>query len=123
MKKLFVNCFIILFLLLCSNSFGQTNFCKQDICVVEFNAYWNKDNSPAWIDSLENCGITRILITDKKMLADVQKKYQIQNVPTIIIFQGEEVGRFQACLRFKIGETRKEVQDYIDKFNETDSSD
>ena len=117
MKKLFGSYLLILFLLLvCSNSFGQTNWCKQDVCVVEFNAYWNKDNSVSWLDSLENCGVVKILITDKEMLADVQKRYSIQNVPTLIIFKGEEVGRFQACLRFKIGETREEVQEYIDKF-------
>ena len=119
MKKLFGSYLLILFLLLVLSTkytYGQTNFCKQDICVVEFNAYWNKENSVSWLDSLENCGVAKILITDKKMLADVQKRYEIQNVPTIIIFKGEEVGRFQACLRFKIGETREEVQDYIDKF-------
>ena len=107
------------FVLVCGNSFGQTKFCKQDVCVVEFNAYWNKDNSVVWLDSLINCGVTKILITDKQMLADVQKKYKIQNVPTIIIFNKEEdVVRFQACLRFKIGATRKEVQDSINKLIE-----
>ncbi len=32
---------IVLFLLLLmsGNALGQTKFCKQDICVVEFNAY------------------------------------------------------------------------------------
>jgi len=110
---------ILFFILACGNAFGQTNFCsKQDsICVVEFNAYWNKENNIVWLDSLENCGVTRILITDKEMLAKVQKKYSIQNVPTIIIFKGEEVERFQACLRFKIGITRKEVQELIDTLN------
>ena len=108
---------IVFFILVCSSAFGQTKFCKQDVCVVEFNAYWNKDNSVVWLDSLINCGVTRILISDKQMLADVQKKYSIQNVPTIIIFKGEEVERFQACLRFKIGITRKEVQELIDTLN------
>jgi len=108
---------IVFFILVCSSAFGQTKFCKQDVCVVEFNAYWNKDNSVVWLDSLINCGVTRILISDKQMLADVQKKYSIQNVPTIIIFKGEEVERFQACLRFKIGATRKEVQDTINQIN------
>jgi len=108
---------IVLFLLLLmsGNALGQTKFCKQEICVVEFNAYWNKGNSVVWLDSLENCGVTRILISDKQMLADMQKKYKIQNVPTIIIFKEEEVKRYQACLRFKMGATRKEVQEYIDE--------
>ena len=108
---------VFLLLLMSGNALGQTKFCKQEICVVEFNAYWNKDNSVVWLDSLENCGVTRILISDKQMLADMQKKYKIQNVPTIIIFKGEEVERFQACLRFKMGATRKEVQYKINQIN------
>ena len=101
---------VIFFILLAAGAFAQTKFCKQDICVVEFNADWNKNNSVDWLDSLVNCGVTRILITDKKMLANVQEKYKIQNVPTIIIFNGEEVERFQACLRFKLGVKLKDVQ-------------
>jgi len=113
--KIFGTYLIVLFLLLLmsGNALGQTKFCKQDICVVEFNAYWNKGNSVVWLDSLENCGVTRILISDKQMLADMQKKYKIQNVPTIIIFKEEEVERFQACLRFKIGVKLEEVQNLI----------
>jgi len=104
---------IIYFIILASSLSAQTKFCKQEICVVEFNAYWNKDNSVSWLDSLVNCGVTRILITDKQMLADVQKKYKIQNVPTIIIFKEEEVERYQACLRFKIGVKLEDVQNLI----------
>ena len=104
-----------LLLLMSRNALGQTKFCKQEICVVEFNTYWNKDNSVSWLDSLANCGVTRVLIMDKQMLEDMQKKYKIQNVPTIIVFNGEEVKRFQACLRFKIGATKKEVQEVIDE--------
>ena len=104
---------ILFFILGYNNAFSQTKFCKQDICVVEFNAYWNKDNSVVWLDSLVNCVVTRMLITDKEMLAKVQKKYKIQNVPTIIIFREEEVERYQACLRFKIGVKREDVQELI----------
>jgi len=109
---------ILFFILVCSNVSGQTKFCSEQdsVCVVEFNAYWNKENNIVWLDSLVDCGVTRILITDKQELAKAQKKYSIQNVPTIIIFKrGKEVERFQACLRFKIGTTRKEVQEKINK--------
>ena len=105
---------ILFFILVCGSSFGQMRFCKQEVCVVEFNTNWNKDNSVSWLDSLADCGITRILITDKQMLENVQKKYKIQNVPTIIVFNGKEVKRFQACLRFKMGATKEDVQDVVD---------
>ena len=112
--KLFISYMLVLVLLLSyGGAFGQTKFCKQDICVVEFNAYWSKENSVSWLDDLKSCGVTRILITDEKMLKEMQEKYKIQNVPTIIIFNGEEVERFQACLRFKIGAKQEEVQAVI----------
>jgi hypothetical protein len=104
---------ILLFILAYNNIFSQNRFCKQEICVVEFNADWNKANSVAWLDSLVNCEVTRILITDAKMLVEVKDKYNIKYVPTIIIFNGEEIERFQACLRFKMGVKLEDVQTVI----------
>ena len=47
---------------------------------------------------------------------DLQKKYNIAVVPTIIILDdGEEVKRFQADLSFTMQATRSEIQDYIDE--------
>lgn len=104
---------VIFFVLLAAGAFSQTKFCKQDICVVEFNADWNKGNSVTWLDSLVDCGVTRILITDKKMLAEVKERYNITHVPTIIIFNGKEIDRFQACLRFKMRVRQEDVQAII----------
>jgi len=102
---------IIYFIILANSLSAQTKFCKQEICVVEFNADWNKENSVNYLDKLTDCGVKRISI-DK---GDWQKKYGIIVVPTIIVFNGEEVKRFQACLRFKMGATREEVQATIDE--------
>ena len=45
---------------------------------------------------------------------ELQKKYKIAVVPTIIIFKdGEEVARFQADLSFKMVATKEEVQEEI----------
>ena len=87
------------------------NICKTDICVVEFNAEWNKANSIDWLNKLNDCGVKRINI-DK---GDWAKKYNIVVVPTIIVFNGEEVKRYQADLSFTIAATRKEVQNTIDE--------
>ena len=92
-------------MLICNNSFGQ-RICKESVCVVEFNAGWNEENSVVWLDSLENCGIVRICI-DK---GDWIEKYNITVVPTIIVFNGKEVERFLSCLRFKMGTKLEEVQ-------------
>ena len=45
----------------------------------------------------------------------LQKKYGIIVVPTIIVFNGEEVKRFQADLSFKMFATREDVQEVVDE--------
>ena len=111
--KLMAGYLLILFLMLVSSSAsGQTYTCDEDICVVEFNASWNEKNNVDWLHDLTDVGTKRILI-DK---GSWQKEFSIVVAPTIIIFvNGEEVKRFQACLRFKMGATQEEVQEKIDE--------
>ena len=101
---------IIIFMIICNASSGQ-KICKEDVCVVEFNAGWNESNSVDYLNKLTDCGIKRINI-DK---GDWQKKYNIVVVPTIIIFNGKEVERFQADLSFAIKATKEDIQDIIDE--------
>ena len=101
---------ILIFMMVAGTVKGQ-NICKTDVCVVEFNAGWNKANSVDWLDKLNDCGVQRINI-DK---GDWQKKYNIVVVPTIIVFNGKEVERFQADLTFKITAKLEDVQDIIDE--------
>ena len=80
--------------------------------VIHFNAGWNEANDVEWFDKLSDAGKKSLSIDD----TEIQKKYAIAIVPTIIVFDdGEEVKRFQADLSFKIQATRKEIQDYIDE--------
>ena len=110
--KIFTTYILILFLILAyNNTFGQTKFCEEDICVVEFNAGWNESNSADYLNKLTDCGIKRILI-DK---GDYQKEFGIVVVPTIIVFNGKEVKRFQADLSFKMLATREDVQEVVDE--------
>ena len=101
---------ILFFMLMSNNAFGQ-NICKQDVCVVEFNAGWNESNSVDYLDSLTDCGVVKINI-DK---GDWQKKYHIVVVPTIIVFNGKEVERFQADLSFAMQATKEDIQDIVDE--------
>ena len=102
---------ILFFILLCNGAIGQTKLCDDNICVVEFNAAWNESNGADYLGKLTDCGIKRILI-DK---GDWQKEYGIVVVPTIIIFNGKEVKRFQADLSFKMLATREDVQEVVDE--------
>ena len=109
--KIFSTYLLILFLMLLSgNAFGQ-NICKEDVCVVEFNAGWNDKNSVDFLNELTDCGIKRISI-DK---GDWAEKYNIVVVPTIIVFNGKEVERFQADLSFAMKATREDIQDVVDE--------
>jgi hypothetical protein len=97
-------------MIICNTSNGQ-NICKEDICVIEFNAGWNESNSVDYLNKLTDCGVKRINI-DK---GDWQKKYNIVVVPTIIVFNGKEVKRFQADLTFAMKATKEDIQDIIDE--------
>ena len=92
-------------------AFGQESPCKENVCVVEFNASWNESNGVDYLNNLTDCGIKRINIDE----GDWQKKYKIVIVPTIIVFNGDEVERFQADISFKMLATRKEVQGVVDE--------
>ena len=117
MKKLdpvwniFLGYIILIFFILLAGSLSAQSPCKEDICVVEFNAGWNEANNAKYLDKLTDCGTKRILI-DK---GDWQKKYGIVVVPTIIVFNGKEVKRWQADLSFKMLATREEVQEVVDE--------
>ena len=102
--------FLIFFILLAGGISAQTP-CEDDICVVEFNAGWNESNGVDYLDKLTDCGVKKISIDEGTW----QKEYGIIVVPTIIVFNGEEVKRFQADLSFKMLATREEVQEVVDE--------
>ena len=109
--KIFTTYLLILFfILVCNRALGQSP-CEDNICVVEFNAGWNASNSVDYLNKLTDCGVKKISIDDGTW----QKDYGIVVVPTIIIFNGKEVKRFQADLSFKMLATREEVQEVVDE--------
>ena len=98
---------IIILVFTVSQAFSQ-------ITAKHFNAEWNKVNGVDWFMDLKDCNTKSHVDIGKD--PDIQKKYKIAVVPTIIIFKdGEEVARFQADLSFKMLATREEVQDEIDE--------
>ena len=109
--NIFLGYLILIFFILLAGSLSAQSPCKDEVCVVEFKAGWNEANSAKYLEKLTDCGTKRILI-DK---GDWQKKYGIIVVPTIIVFNGEEVKRWQADLSFKMLATREEVQEVIDE--------
>ena len=101
---------VIVIMLISGTVFGQ-NICKKDICVVEFNASWNEQNAVGYLDDLTDCGVKRISIDEGSWQSD----YDIVVVPTIIVFNGEEVKRFQADVSFSMKAKLEEVQAVVDE--------
>ena len=96
---------IMILVFTAATAFGQVK-------VIHFNAGWNSANDVEWFDKLSDANKKNLSIDD----SDIQTKYSIAIVPTIIVFDdGEEVKRYQADLSFKMVATREEIQEYIDE--------
>ena len=87
--------------------------CSSGICVIEFNASFNSQNSVPWIEKLSDCETSRV---DIATAPDLQREHKIVVVPTIVVFnEGEEVKRFQANIMMAMEATKGDVQDAIDE--------
>ena len=101
---------LMLFMFIAGTALGQ-NMCNSDICVVQFNASWNQSNSVDYLDKLTDCEVMNISIDE----GTYQSDYKIVVVPTIIVFNGKEVERFQANIMMEMEATRKDVQSVVDE--------
>ena len=101
---------LMLFMFIAGTALGQ-NMCNSDICVVQFNASWNESNSVDYLGKLTDCEVMNISIDE----GTYQSDYKIVVVPTIIVFNGKEVERFQANIMMQMEATRKDVQNVVDE--------
>ena len=86
--------------------------CDTELCVVQFNAGWNSANDVTWVEKLKDCEIQYIDIATNE---DAAAEWEIVVVPTIIVFNGKEVKRFQADISFAMKATKSEVQEVVDE--------
>ena len=87
--------------------------CGSGVCVVEFNAGFNSQNSVPWIEKLNDCETARV---DIATAPDLQKRHKIVVVPTIVVFnEGEEQERFQANIMMTMDASQADVQNAIDE--------
>ena len=101
---------LMLCMFVAGTAFSQ-NMCNSDICVVQFNASWNASNGVDYLDKLTDCEVMNVNIDE----GTYQSDYEIVVVPTIIVFNGKEVERFQANIMMQMEATRKEVQNVVDE--------
>ena len=102
---------LMIVMLIGGTSIKAQNLCDSDICVVQFNASWNESNSVDYLDKLTDCEVMNVNIDE----GTYQSDYKIVVVPTIVVFIGKEVERFQANIMMQIEATRKEVQEAVDE--------
>ena len=101
---------LMLCMFVAGTAFSQ-NMCNSDICVVQFNASWNASNGVDYLEKLTDCEVMNVNIDE----GTYQSDYEIVVVPTIIVFNGKEVERFQANIMMQMEATRKEVQSVVDE--------
>ena len=100
-----INTTILFLILFTQTAFGQ-------IKVMQFNAGWNSANDVEWVDNLKDCEIQYIdIATD----TEAQSEYEIVVVPTIVVFNGKEIKRFQADISFAMKATEDDVQEVVDE--------
>ena len=102
---------LMIVMLIGGTSIKAQNLCDSDICVVQFNASWNESNSVDYLDKLTDCEVMNVNIDE----GTYQSDYKIVVVPTIVVFNGKEVERFQANIMMQMEATRKEVQEAVDE--------
>ena len=117
--KLLITLILVLVYVLSANSqeFLTTENFKskiaKDIVAVEFWVEWNKTNEFSEFIELNDCEKYRLDIAE---YPDLQAKYEVTCIPTVIIFEsGEEKDRFKANIMFELDADKKDVQKSIDK--------
>ena len=84
----------------------------KDIVAVEFWVDWNKSNEFADFGMLNDCTKYRV---DVGEFPELQKKYKVTCIPTVIIFEsGEEKERFKANIMFQLDADKKTIQHSVD---------
>lgn len=99
---------VVLFML----CFGSVT---AQVKVVQINSTWNKQNDLEL--NLKNCQYEYALLDD----LSPNLKSKVKSVPFIyVIKDGHIVGQFDGGLRMRLNVTEEELQQFIDRINETD---
>ena len=110
---------LMLFAFGCGIAQGQTfingdfkDRIAKDVVAIEFWADWNSANQFAELNKLKECESYRL---DIMANADIQTKYNVTGIPTIIIFDnGVEKVRFNPNIMFKLNADKETIQNSVD---------
>ena len=110
-KTVLVYAVLVVTMIMGGITVSAQNLCNSDICVVQFNASWNSANNVEYLDKLTDCDVMNVNIDE----GEYQSEYGIVVVPTIVVFNGKEVKRFQANIMMEMEATKKDIQGVIDE--------
>tara|TARA_E500000305_G_scaffold109408_1_gene114333 strand:- start:1269 stop:1676 length:408 start_codon:yes stop_codon:yes gene_type:complete len=84
----------------------------KDVVAVEFWAEWNQANQFNELAKLKDTSVYRV---DIMHCSDLQTKYNITAIPTVVIFDnGVEKVRFGANIMFQLEADKKVIQNSVD---------
>ena len=122
MKKL-----IIFSMLMLTTLFGQIkeltdeNFekaTKRGLVVVEFYAGWNEANIVTLLDEWDNFEVKRVFRLNIETYPKIQSDNNVVVLPTIIFYlDGDEAGRLQGNMQFKLETTTEELDKMVEDIN------
>ena len=97
---------------------------KRGVVVIEFYAGWNEANIVKILDDWDNFEVSRVFRLDVEKYDKIMTSEKVVVLPTIIFYlDGEEAGRLQGNMQFKLETTIKELDKMVeeiyndDKFN------
>ena len=97
---------------------------KRGMVVVEFYAGWNEANKVVLLDEWDNFEVNRVYRLNIETYPKIQSDNNVVVLPTIIFYlDGDEAGRLQGNMQFKLETTTKELDKMVeeiyneDKFN------
>ena len=91
---------------------------RRGMVVVEFYAGWNKANIVTLLDEWDNFEVNRVYRLNIETYPDIQTSQNIVVLPTIVFYlDGEEAGRLQGNMQFKLETTTKELDKMVEDIN------
>ena len=97
---------------------------KRGVVVIEYYAGWNEANIVTLLDEWDNFEVKRVYRLDVEKYDKIMTSQKVVVLPTIIFYlDGDEAGRLQGNMQFKLETTTKELDKMVeeiyneDKFN------
>ena len=118
-KKLFIICMLVTSLFGNVRELTDENFdkaIKRGLVVVEFYASWNEANIVTLLDEWDNFEVSRVYRLNIETYPKIQTDNNVVVLPTIIFYlDGEEAGRLQGNMQFKLETTIKELDTMVEE--------